>query len=161
MSIRKTTSKLAGVLGAAALVFSLAACSGGQSVAEACKVVGTSVAETQGGLQSAATEVMSGNGNFSDLFADAKNAFVEVEKKVQNSEVSDALKAMSDDFETAGALFKDIKMPNMADLDPTDPETMAAFEEMGAQFQEKRGELEDLQASLEKSTTKFQDLCNI
>lgn len=161
MSISKTTSKFAGVLGAAALVFSLAACSGGQSVAEACKVAEKTVSEAQADMETAVTEAMSGEGNFSDLFTGVNDALVKAEKEVQNAEVSDALKGISTDFSKVGEVFKDFKMPSMDDIDYTDPEAMAELEAMSAELEAKSGELEELSASLEKSSTKLQDLCNI
>lgn len=161
MSIRKTASKFAGVFGAAALVLSLAACSGGQSVAEACQVAEKTVSEAQGDMESAVTEAMSGEGNFGDLFTGVNEALVKAEKEVQNAEVSDALKAITADFGKVGDVFKDFKMPNMADLDYTDPEAMAEFEEITAELEGKSAELEELSASLEKSSSKLQELCNI
>lgn len=161
MSISKTTSKIAGVLGAAALVVSLAACSGGQSVAEACMVAEKTVSEAQGDMQTAVTDAMSGEGDFNELFSSITDGLVKAEKEVQNAEVSDALKAITTDFSKVEDIFKDFKMPNTADLDYTDPEAMAELEEISAELQSKTGELEELSASLEESSTKLQELCNI
>lgn len=161
MSFSKTTTKIAGVLGAATLALSLAACSGGQSVAEACKVAEKTVSAAQSDMETAVTEAMSGEGNFGDLFSGVNEALVKAEKEVQNAEVSDALKAVTADFSKVGEVFKDFKMPNMTDLDYSDPKAMAEFEEITAELEGKSAELQELSSSLEKSSTKLQELCNI
>ncbi|MHA3685204.1 hypothetical protein ACXR2T_14220 [Leucobacter sp. HY1910] len=161
MSVGKTTTKFAGVLCAAALAFTLSACSGGQSVAEACKIAEETVSEAQSDMQSAMTEAMTGEGDFGELFSGVNDALVKAEKQVNNAEVSQALKDITADFGEVRDVFKDFKMPDMTDFDYSDPEAMADFEEISAELEAKSGELEAISSKLEKSSAKLQELCTL
>lgn len=159
MSFVKTTTRIASVLGVAGLALSLAACSGGQSVAEACQVAEKSVLEAQGNMESAVTDAFSGEGDFSELFSGVTDALAKAEKEVKNSEVSDALKAVTADFSKVGDVFDGFEMPSMEGLDFTDPEAMAEFEKMGEQLEAKSAELDELSSALEASGNKLEELC--
>lgn len=161
MSFGNTTSKFAGVLCAAALAVTLSACSGGQSVAEACQVAEKTVSDAQTGMQSAVTEAMTGEGDFGELFSGVNDALVKAEAKVSNAEVSQALKDITADFGEVSEVFKDFKMPDMTDVDYSDPEAMAELEEITAELEAKSGDLEELSSKLEKSSSKLQELCNL
>lgn len=159
MSFSKTTTRIAGVLGAASLALSLAACSGGQSVAEACQIAEDTVTEAQGQMEGIMTDVMAGEGDMKELFASVNDALKAAEKKVTNDEVADALGAVSTDFMKIGDVLGDFKMPSVDDLDYTDPEAMEQITEMQADLEAISGELDEASSSLTESSKKLEDLC--
>lgn len=159
MSIIKSTTKVASVLGVAGLALSLAACSGGQSVAEACKIANETVAEANTNLESTVTEVMGGNADMNELFAPIKQSLKDAESKISNSEVSDALKGISGDFTSVSELLGDFKLPDLTDLDVTNPEDVKKFEDLQKQSESMLGDLESVSNSLQESGTKLQELC--
>lgn len=159
MSFSKTTTRIAGVLGAATLALSLAACSGGQSVAEACKIAEDTVTEAQGQMEGIMTDVMAGEGDMGDMFKTLDDALSSAEKKVSNTEVSDALKAVSDDFVKVGDVLGDFKMPSTDDLDYSDPEAMEKLTEMQGELEAISGKMEEASTSLTDSSKKLEELC--
>lgn len=159
MSFSKTITRVAGVLGVVTLTLSLAACSGGQSVAEACQIAQDSVAETGDQVNSLMAEALSGSGSMKDLISPLNDALESAEKKITNPEVSAALESMNSEFVRLGDLLEGIQIPDMQNLDPSNPtatpEQLKAQEDLDAIS----GDLEERSSALEKADTKLQALC--
>lgn len=161
MSLIKNSSKIAGVLGAAALAFTLTACSGGQSVAEACQIAEETVSEAQEDMTTLMSDAMSGDSNMGDMFAPILKAFSDAEKNVSNKEVSAALKDVNAEFSSMIDLVGDFKLPDTSDIDFSDPDAMAEFEAMQADLEALSSELEESTKGMEAAGKRLEELCNI
>lgn len=154
-----TITRVAGMLGAGALALTLAACSGGQSVAEACQIAQDSVAEAGEQINSLMAEAISGGGSMKDLIAPLNEAIEGAEAKVTNPEVLAALEAMNSEFTSLGELLEGIDLPDMQGTDPENPtatpEQLKAQEELAAIS----GEIEERSLALEAADTRLQELC--
>ena len=174
----KSTRRIGAAVAALALASTLAACSGGQSVADACKiaedtmteVVATSQTDAQAAMQSA----MEGEDvDLAEIFAPVVKALEETEGKVTNGDVKPALSAFVKEYKSfAGALgdfdmsaFKDIS--ELSNIDPTAPdaeeklaELQKMSEELQAQSEELQTTLTTQQETLTAAGTKLQEVCN-
>ncbi|RGE24360.1 hypothetical protein [Leucobacter sp. wl10] len=158
--MNSTVRRTGAILAAAGLVFGLASCSGGQSVAEACKVANSTVNDATSKMQGLMSDAMSGKGDMSTMFDPINAALKEAQGKVTNEEVSTALKKVSDEFSALSATMKDFKMPDMSSIDPTDPEAMAKLDEMQTQAQELSTKVQGQADSLTKAGQNLQKTCN-
>lgn len=157
---KKSVFKLAGVLGAAALTLSLAACSGGQSVAEACQVANSTVNDATGDLQSIMSEVTSGGGDIASAFEPISAALDEAKSKVTNEEVSTALADVTDQFNAMSDTLSGFEIPDTSNIDPSDPDQMAALEKFQEESAEISSKLQEQSSSLTEAGQKLQEVCN-
>lgn len=157
MPFSKTLTRVTGLLGAGALVLTLAACSGGQSVTEACQIAQESVAEAGEQINSLMAEALSGGGSMKDLIAPLNDALEGAEAKVTNPEVLAALESMNREFESLGELVDGIQLPDMQNADPENPtpEQLKAQEELAAIG----GDLEERSLAVEAADARLQELC--
>ncbi|WP_017791727.1 hypothetical protein [Leucobacter salsicius] len=154
----KTITRVTGALGVAALALSLAACSGGQSVAEACQIAQDSIAQASDQVDQLMSEAVSGGGTMKDLVDPLNDALDGAEKKVTNPEVSAALKSMNSEFVRLGDLLEGVPLPDTQDIDPdaaATPEELKTEEALEAIS----GELEKRNAALEQADMQLQELC--
>ncbi|WP_053353513.1 MULTISPECIES: hypothetical protein [Leucobacter] len=156
---KKSVFKLAGVLGAAALTLSLAACSGGQSVAEACQVANSTVNDATGDLQSIMSDVTSG-GDLSTAFEPISAALDEAKSKVTNEEVSTALADVTAQFNAMSDTLSGFEIPDTSNIDPTDPEQMAELEKFQEESAEISTKLQEQSTALTESGKKLQEVCS-
>lgn len=174
----KSTRRIGAAVAALALASTLAACSGGQSVADACKiaedtmteVVATSQTEAQSAMQSA----MAGEDvDLKAIFTPVVEALEETEGKVTNGDVKPALndfvteyKAFADTLgEFDMSAFKDIA--ELSNVDPTAPDAAEKLAELETKGKELQAQAEELQTSMQTQQesltaagTKLQDVCN-
>lgn len=160
MSFIKNSTKIAGVLGAAALAFTLTACSGGQSVAEACKIAEDTVSQANTEMETLMADAMGGDSNMSELFAPIQQAFSDAEKNVSNADVSKALKDVNSEFSSMIDVLGDFKIPDMSNIDYSDPEAMAEIEDMQAELEAASAELEESAANMQAAGKRLEELCN-
>lgn len=134
MTISRSTRILA-VLGAIALVpAALTACSGSQSVEDACKTAQSTVTEAMGDTTSAMTDPAAAL----DAFDEAIEAMKSAGDDITNDEVKSAFGDFNDSFAEFGDLMKD------ASDDPTKVDTEA---------------LTDVSTKLQEAGQKIAELC--
>lgn len=135
---------------AAGITLSLTACSGagGQSVADACGIANKTMTKVTSDAQEALNSAAEG-GDLSGVFSPVQDALASAKKQITNPEVSKALESYDSEFSNLAEKVKGYELPNLAELDPADPETMAQLDEIQAEAS-KLGE--ELTAGSEKLT---------
>ena len=154
--IRRTGALLA----AAALTVTLASCSGGQSVAEACKVAQNAMSEVNTNTSSMMQEAMSGDADYAELFKPVQEALADAESQVTNEEVSSALKGVSTEFNGLVDDLSGFEIPSTDDIDPTDPEAMAKLDKMQEDLTAVSEKLQERAQSLQDAGNELTSLCN-
>ena len=102
MNVRKTAAALA----ALSLSFGLAACGGGQSVDEACKVAESEVKDAMGDMTSIdATDT----DKATDTVKSMSDALKKTQDKVENDKVKKAVGDLSTEFSELETVFADLK----------------------------------------------------
>jgi chromosome segregation ATPase len=151
------------VVAAAGLALALASCSGGQSVADACKiaeetmteVVTQSQADTQQALQGA---LQGEEVDFNAIFQPIKEALSDTQKTVTNEEVSTALDGFVTEYNSFVGVLEQVdlsgfqELSDLSDLDPSDPEAMAKIEELQEKSTELQQQAQDLQTDIQDKT---------
>lgn len=135
------TRKTAAALAALTLTFGLAACGGGQSVDEACKVAESEVKDAMGDMSSIdATDT----DKATDTVKSMGEALKDTEDKLDNEKVKKAVGDLSKEFDQLETVFADVKDAG------SDPQKLSAVSQ-------KMGEIsKDVQAKGKK----LDDLCN-
>lgn len=108
-------ARLFAAIGAIALVpAALTACSGGQSVSEACKVAQESITDASSGM----TEAMSDPAAAEQAFADLTTAITEAGDDITNEEVKGAYDEFAASFQDTQAVLEEMTAdPANADMD--------------------------------------------
>jgi hypothetical protein len=102
MNVRKLTAALA----ALTLSFGLAACGGGQSVDEACKVAESEVKDAMGDLS---TIDPTDKDKATDTIASMSDALEKTEKKLENDKVKNAVGDLSVEFGKLESTFAELQ----------------------------------------------------
>lgn len=155
----KSIRRAGTVVAALALAIPLAACSGGQSVAEACDIANVAVNEANAETQSLLQGLGQGEGDLSSMFDPVNAALEKAQSQVKNDEVSDALKRVADEFSALSVDLQDFKMPDMSELDMTDPEALSKLQEMQSQTEAFTSKLQSRSDSLMEAGNAWQELC--
>ena len=155
----KSTRRIGAVVAALALASSLAACSGGQSVADACKIADSTVSEANSEMQSLMSDAMAGDGDLATMFEPVNKALEEAQAKVTNPDVSKALTSVADEFKGMSTELGDYKIPDMSSIDPSDPDAMAELEALQAESEELSASLEKRSQALMEAGTNLQEVC--
>ena len=153
--IRRTSALLA----ATALAFTLASCSGGQSVQEACQAANDAISEVNSNTNTAIRDALDGNADYAELFTPAQEAIAKAKDDVKNEEVSAALSKVSDEFDGLVADLDGLEMPNPDDIDPTAPDAMEKLDEMQAQATEISDKLQARAGSLNDAAQEYNSVC--
>ena len=153
--LKKHTVRFTGLIATAGLALSLAACGGGQSVADACKIVETEMESVSAEMQTALTESMSGgDADIAGAFDPIVGGLDKVLKDVSNAEVKEATEGMrnvvADFAKSMGDMGVDFSDPEAL----ADPATMEKLEEFSAK-------METQSADLEAAGEKLDKLCNV
>lgn len=159
MTDKKSLFKIAGIFGAAALTLSLASCSGGQSVADACNIANSTVNEATGDLQSVLSDAMSGEGDLSAAFDPITEALEEAQSEVTNEEVSTALANFTDELSAMSSTLEGYEIPDASSIDPSDPEAMDKLDQMQAEAEEMTTKLQEQSTALTEAGQNLQDIC--
>lgn len=159
MTETKSLFKIAGIFGAAALTLSLASCSGGQSVADACNIANSTVNEATGDLQSVLSDAMSGEGDLSAAFDPITEALEDAQSEVTNEEVSTALANFTDELSATSGTLEGYEIPDPSSIDPADPEAMDKLDQMQAEAEEMTTKLQEQSTSLTEAGQNLQDIC--
>lgn len=156
--MNSTIRRIGAFAAAAALTVTLASCSGGQSVEEACKIAESATTEALGDVETMTQEMLQG-GNLGETFAKVTDALAEAQKQVTNKEVSAALAESVDGVRLISDSLKDFEMPDLSNIDFTDPEAMAQLEELSAKAEEMSAKMEAQGDKLTKAGEKLEALC--
>ncbi|MBL3686453.1 hypothetical protein D3248_05735 [Leucobacter zeae] len=159
---QKTLLKIAGALGAATLALTLASCSGGQSVADACKIANTEISKASSSMQSDLSAAMQGmtsgeTPDFNALFDPILEGLDSAEKKVTNEEVKKPLSTFTSQYRDFAKSLEGFEMPDMSSIDPTDS---AAVAEATEGMQELSTKITEDSSKLMESGQKLQEVCN-
>lgn len=154
------TRRTGAVVAAAGLALALASCSGGQSVADACKIADSTVSEANTEMQGIVSDALAGEGDISTLFEPINKALADAQSKVSNAEVSDALKTVSEEFTALGTELGDYQIPDVSDIDMSASDAMEQLEEAQAQAEELSAALQERSQSLMDAGQKLQEVCN-
>jgi hypothetical protein len=134
MAIRRTTKTVLAAAAALALLPGLAACSGGQSVEEACGVLQSRVSEVTTSLQEAMTVATSGDeAAVNEQLGSLKEQLSAIDEEITNDEVSQA-------YGTFAAAYDDM-MTQVQSMSDIDMEDMDALTEASTQLQDSATEL--------------------
>ncbi|MFD5599550.1 hypothetical protein ACFWHR_05780 [Leucobacter sp. NPDC058333] len=167
MTDKKSLFKLAGVLGAAALTLSLAACSGGQSVAEACdiaKKADTEITKSTSEITDSYSKLMEGDDvDFAAALDPASKALAKAQDQITNEDVKkpyDKLVSSFDDMKSTLAsvdlsAFADIS--EMQNFDATAPGAEEKLAEMQKKSEELQAQASDLQTKMQANQTDLTD----
>ena len=160
MAFNTILVRVTGTLGVAALALSLAACSGGQSVAEGCKIAQESLASAGGQIDALTAEAFAGGGSVKDLIVPLTDALDTAEEQVTNSQVAAALADLHSEFVGLGDLLESVTIPETEATDPAgsspSPEELKAQQQLEAIS----GELEKRNSALEIADLNLQALCS-
>ena len=130
MTLRKTAAALA----ALTLSFGLAACGGGQSVDEACKVAESEVKDAMGDMSSID---VTDKDKATDTISSMTEALKKTQDKLENDEVKKAVGDLAKEFDQLESVFADLESAG------SDPEKLNAVSEKMSSISDnvqKRGE---------------------
>lgn len=153
-------ARIGGALAAAALTVSLAACSGGQSVAEACKTADNAMQEVNANTSTMLQEAMSGDADYAELFKPVQEALDNAESQVTNEEVSAALGDVSTEFDGLVDELSGLEIPKMDDIDPTDPAAMEKLNQMQADMEAASASIQERADALTKAGQNLTEVCS-
>ncbi|QZY51202.1 hypothetical protein [Leucobacter tenebrionis] len=156
-----TIARVGGALAAAALTVSLAACSGGQRVADACSSASEAMQEVNANTNSIMQEAMAGDADYAELFKPVQEALSDAEKKVTNEEVLTPLSKVSSEFDGLVEQLSGLEIPNMDEIDPTDPAAMEDIEKMQADLEEASASMQERADALTKASQDLAEVCNV
>ncbi|MGO1539579.1 MAG: hypothetical protein ACTHZ9_05150 [Leucobacter sp.] len=161
----QTIRRSAALLAAAALTFTLASCAGGQSVADACTIANEAVTKVNSDVQSATQKFIQdstegGEADINAIFAPITEAMESAESEITNEEVAAALDKVSGEFDAITTTLEGFEMPDVSDIDPTDPEAMKELEDMQAQSEEMSATLTEQSQKLGEAGQNLQEVCS-
>ena len=164
----KTARRIGAVVASIGLAAALASCSGGQSVADACKVAEETmtgvVTESQTEIQSQMEAAMSGGEiDLDAALQPVQEALKDTQSKVTNEDVKKPLDAFVGEYNAFVKVVQDADLAGMAELqnlDPSDPEAMAKAQELQAEAQTLQTEITDATKKLQDASNDLQSTCN-
>ena len=156
--MNSTITRIGAIAAAAALTVSLASCSSGQSVAEACKIADVSTAEAVKTFETAMVDLQSG-GDLGEAFAPVPGMFSDAKAKVRNEEVADALGDLSTKAADVAKALDGFQLPDLSKLDTTDPGSLAELKELTAKAQEVSKALTEKSEEFTVSSQHYAKLC--
>ena len=162
---KATLTRIGGVAAAIALAATMTACSGGQSVADACKIANTEMtkatssisSDLNGAMQKATTGEKV---DFASIFAPVEKGLDEAGKKITNETVKKPLDAFTAEFKGFVKVFDGFEIPDMKNIDATDPAAMDKITEAQTKLQEMSTKAQDASAKLSEQGKKLKDVCN-
>lgn len=160
MAFNTILVRVTGTLGVAALALSLAACSGGQSVAEGCKIAQESLASAGGQIDALTAEALAGGGSVKDLIVPLSDALEAAEEQVTNAQVAAALEELHSEFVGLGELLEGVTIPEQLDTDSTSSTLTPEELKVQQQLDAISGELEKRNSALEIADLNLQALCS-
>ena len=162
---KATLTRIGGLAAAIALTATMTACSGGQSVADACKIANTEMNKATSSISSDVNAAMQQatqgeKVDFAEIFAPVQKGLEEAGKKVTNEAVKAPLTAFATEFNGFVKVFDGFEMPDMKNIDATDPAAMDKLKEAQTKVEEISTKAQDASAKLTEQGKKLQEICN-
>ena len=162
---KKALVRVGGLLAAVTLALGMTACSGGQSVAEGCKVANDAMNDVTQETQANADELMQsmtegGEVDFAAAFEPVTAGLEKAQKEVTNEEVSASLEKFATEYNGFVELLSGFEMPDMANLDYSDPNAMAELEAFQAEAQQLSTDMQERATAMTEAGQEMQELCN-
>ncbi|MBS1698425.1 MAG: hypothetical protein JST25_08515 [Actinobacteria bacterium] len=162
---KATLTRIGGVAAAIALTATMTACSGGQSVADACKIANTEMTAATSSISSDVNSAMQKatqgeKVDFAEIFAPVQKGLEEAGKKVTNETVKAPLTAFATEFNGFVKVFDGFEMPDLKNIDATDPAVMDKIEQAQKKAQEISTKAQDASTKLTEQGKKLQEICN-
>jgi len=162
---KSTLTRIGGLAAAIALTATMTACSGGQSVADACKIANTEMTKATSSVSSDVSSAMQKattgeKVDFAEIFAPVQKGLEEAGKKVTNETVKAPLTAFATEFNGFVKVFDGFEMPDMKNIDATDPAAMDKLKEAQTKVEEISTKAQDASAKLTEQGKKLQEICN-
>ncbi|OZB85356.1 hypothetical protein [Microbacterium sp. 13-71-7] len=162
---KATLTRIGGLAAAIALTATMTACSGGQSVADACKIangeMNKATSSISSDVNSAMQQATQGDKvDFAAIFAPVQKGLEEAGKKVTNESVKAPLTAFATEFDGFVKVFDGFEMPDLKNLDATDPAAMDKLKAAQDKAQEISTKAQAASAKLTEQGKKLQDICN-
>ena len=160
-----TAARIGGVVAAIALTATMTACSGGQSVADACKIANaemtTATSSMSSDLNSAMQNATSGEKvDFAALFAPVTEGLDAASAKITNDTVKKPLDAFSTEYKSFVKAFEGFEIPDMKTIDPADPSAIDKLTQAQEKLKEISTKAQDASTKLTDQAKKLQDVCN-
>lgn len=157
VTIRRTGALLA----ATALTVSLAACSGGQSVAEACTVAEKAMEQAAEQSQSLLGGALNGgdSAELDEALKSVQDGLDDAIKQVSNEEVGAALKQFDGAFDGMMGDIKALQDLNLDGIDFTAPDAQEKVAAAQKQLEELTPKLESGSADMQAAGDKLTELC--
>lgn len=157
--------RIGGIAAAIALTVSMAACAGGQSVADACKIANDEMNKATSSIQSDTSSALQKatqgeKVDFAGVFKPISESLAKVNDKVTNEEVKKPLKAFTDEFNTFVKTFDGLEIPDVSKLDATDPAAMQKLQDAQKQLQDVSTKMQESSTKLTEQGKKLQSVCN-
>lgn len=154
-----------GLAAAAALTLTLAACSGGQSTADACKIADEKMTDVSNqamtDVQDSMQQLMNGeNVDFDAIFSPISESLDETQGEITNEEVSDAVSNFATAFNGLADELSGFEMPDMSQIDASDPEAMAELQQVQEEATALQQTLTEKTQELQDAQQQVADVCN-
>lgn len=161
---KSTIARISGIAAAIALTATMTACTGGQSVADACKVAQDEITKASSSvtsdLSSSMQKATQGEKvDFKAMFQPILDGLDAAEKKVTNEKVKAPLSAFTAEYKNFVKVFDGYEVPDLASLDPSDPTAMDKINEVQKKSQEIATKGQDASTKLMDQATKLQSVC--
>lgn len=161
----KKITRTGALVAAAGLALTMTACAGGQSVAEACKIADDAMQEATSETQANASELMQsmtegGEVDFAATFEPVTAGLEKAQKEVTNEEVSAALDKFATEYKSFVGLLEGFEIPDMSNIDYSDPDAMAEVETFQAEAQKLSTDMQDQATAMTDAGKEMQKVCN-
>ncbi|MDR6867438.1 hypothetical protein J2Y69_002041 [Microbacterium resistens] len=162
---KATLTRIGGLAAAIALTATMTACAGGQSVADACEIANTEMNKATSSISSdvnsAIQKATEGEKvDFAAIFAPVQKGLDEAGKKVTNESVKAPLTAFATEFNGFVKVFDGFEMPDLKNLDATDPAAMDKLKEAQDKAEKISTEAQGASTKLMEQSKNLQDVCN-
>lgn len=162
---KSTLTRIGGLAAAIALTATMTACSGGQSVADACKIANAEMTKATSSVSSdlnaAVQQATQGEKvDFAGIFAPVQKGLDEAGKKVTNETVKAPLTAFASEFEGFIKVYEGLEIPDLKNIDATDPASMDKVKQAQDKIQEVSTKAQAASAKLTEQGKKLQEVCN-
>jgi len=161
---KATLTRIGGLAAAIALTATMTACSGGQSVADACKIAQDEIQKATSNISSDVNSAMqkatSGEKvDFAGLFAPILEGLDTADKKITNESVKKPLEGFSAEYKSFVKVFDGFEMPDLKSIDPTDPAAMDKLTEAQTKMKDVSTKVQDASTKLMDQAKKLQQVC--
>lgn len=161
---KATLTRIGGVAAAIALAATMTACSGGQSVADACKVAQDEMQKATSSMSSDVNDAMQKatageKVDFAGLFAPVLESLDAADKKITNESVKKPLEAFSAEYKSFVKVFDGFEIPDVKSIDATDPAAMDKLTEAQNKMKDVSTKVQDASTKLMDQAKKLQDVC--